>query len=266
MKSYKSWVCLCAFNTIVMLISNSLHANWDTHPLWVGYASIADGRTLELSGVIDKAFIEQFLPENPIIIDAGAYDGTDTLEMALKWPQSFIYAFEPIPNVFALLKARCEFQKNVKLYPVALSDKNENQTMYVSGGEGAGSSSLLPPDKQMMEYHPNILFDKTIEVTALTLDQWAADENISHVDLLWFDLQGMEPAILKNSPNILRTVKVIFTEVSTRSTYQNSVLYPEFKRWLESEGFQVIREDLPWLDGGNVLFIRKENNSETISS
>jgi hypothetical protein len=30
---------------------------------------------------------------------------------------------------------------------------------------------------------------------------------------------------------------------------------------MEGEGFEVIKEDMPWLDGGNALFVRKQKPS-----
>lgn len=242
---------------VAMAISATLQADWSKHPLWVGYAATADGRDPKLSGIIDKKFISQFLPENPVIVDAGAYDGSDTLEMARQWPTSTLYAFEAVPEIFNRLQSKCKDISNIFTYSLALSDKVGSQTLYISEGQGDGASSLLPPDSGMTNFHPDITFAKAIEVQSTTLDHWAASKNITTIDFLWFDLQGMEPVILKSSPNILKTIKVIFTEVSLRSTYQDSVLYPEYKKWLESEGFQVVREDLPWVDGGNVLFVRK---------
>jgi hypothetical protein len=47
----------------------------------VGCESIIDGRTPELSGIIDKKFISQLLHQDPIIIGAGAFNGRDPLEM-----------------------------------------------------------------------------------------------------------------------------------------------------------------------------------------
>ncbi len=48
--------------------------------------------------------------------------------------------------------------------------------------------------------------------------------------------------MLKASPKILKTVKVIYTEVNTLPLYEGAILYAEFKNWI---------------DGGDVLFVRK---------
>ena len=65
---------------------------------------------------------------------------------------------------------------------------------------------------------------------------------------------------MNSSPKILKTVKVIHTEVSLKEMYENSILYPEMKKWLYEKKFKLKIEALPWPDMGNVLFIRDEKN------
>ena len=36
------------------------------------------------------------LPRHPIIVEAGAHIGVDSIEMAILWPEGHIYAFEPV--------------------------------------------------------------------------------------------------------------------------------------------------------------------------
>ena len=52
----------------------------------------------------------------------------------------------------------------------------------------------------------------------------------------------------------LKKTRYLYTEVSLEELYEGTVLYPEYKKFLESNGFEVVFEDLPWTDGGNVLF------------
>jgi hypothetical protein len=66
----------------------------------------------------------------------------------------------------------------------------------------------------------------------------------------------MEFNVLRASKEILPTVKVIYSEVSLLEMYEGAPLYPEYRSWLESQGFSVIDEDLRWTDMGNVLFAR----------
>lgn len=241
----------------ICIIADGATNPWSDHPLWVGYASKENGRTPSLSGVIDKNYIAQYLPNDAIIVEAGAYNGNDTIEMAKLWSKSIIYAFEPMPYAYDLLKEKCKNQDNIHLSQAALSNKSGTQKFFLSSGASTGSSSLLPPDKAMNTFHSDISFSEFIDVKTFTLDDWAKSEKVSRVDFLWLDMQGMEPSMLKASPEILKTVKVIYTEVNLAPVYKGAILYPEYKKWLENEGFVLVREDLPWVDGGNALFVRK---------
>jgi len=51
-------------------------------------------------GVIPKKYFRAFLPEKPVILEAGAHKGKDTVELAKIWPKGTIHAFEPVPTLF----------------------------------------------------------------------------------------------------------------------------------------------------------------------
>ena len=204
---------------------------------------------------ISKILLKKYLPENPIVIDCGAHDGTDSIELA-KILKGVIHCFEPVNGLFNKLQKNTIKYNNIKCYQIALSNKNGSQDFYLSEGRSDASSSLLEPLEHLKD-HPDTLFKKTT-VNTITLDNWASMNNIQKVDLLWLDMQGFELNMLKSSKLIFKTVKVIHTEVSTKETYSGVAQYSEYKTFLESEGFQLELEAIPegW-DMGNVLFIRK---------
>jgi len=146
-------------------------------------------------------------------------------------------------------------RQNVTCYPFALSDNSGKSRIFISGGISDGSSSLLKPQEHIKIF-PDVTFDEFIDVETITLDEWAQKYSIRKVDLLWLDLQGMELNVLKSGLEILKNVRVLYTEVSLVETYKNAPLYPEFKQWLADKGFNVQREEITGLMG-NVLFVRQ---------
>jgi len=207
---------------------------------------------------ISKVVLKKYLSSNPVIIDCGAHDGTDTIELAKVFKHSLICAFEPIEHLFNKLKARPNPQKNIKYYQLALADKNGAMDFYVSEGESDASSSLLEPQQHLVD-HPKTVFNSKIIVRTSTLDSWAIENGIEKVDLLWLDMQGFELNMLRESKKILDTVSVIHTEVSTAETYKGVALYAAYRSFLEDRGFQVKIEAIPkgW-DMGNVLFVKEK--------
>lgn len=216
----------------------------------------AEGFPVRAPG-IPKEFIMQFLPKNPIILEAGAFDGKDTVAMAKLWPYGKIYAFEPILRWFNKVKNRTKTFSHVTCYQLALSDKSEIAEFFLSSNAGA-SSSLLRPEKHL-EYAPSVKFETSIMVNTITIDEWAKQEGIDHIDLLWLDIQGKEPDVLMASPHILKTVKAIYSEISREEIYKGQIVYRKYRRFLQSQGFREIYEDCTG-PHGNVLFVRSDKN------
>ena len=208
-------------------------------------------------GVIPKKYFKSFLPENPIILEAGAHKGSDTVELAKMWPEGTIHAFEPVPQLYKKLKKNTRNYGNILCYPLALGDTTGLNKMYISEGASDASSSLLPP-KEHLTIFPSIYFDDTLQVATLTLDDWAKENNIMSIDFFWLDLQGMELKVLKSGSTILKTVKAIYSEVSSIEGYEGQNLYYELQAWLGKQGFHVEREAVENGEG-NVFFLR---NSE----
>lgn len=204
------------------------------------------------------------LPNNPIVVEAGAYEGKETIKIATRFPQGTVHAFEPVPEIFARLKANTAHLPNVYCYPLALSSKTGTANIHLSEhpqrpGISSQGNSLLPP-KERLNLSP-LIFPRTMEVSTITLDDWATSQNLDHIDLLWLDLQGLELPVLKSSPNIVSTVRVILTEVEFVEAYEGQPQYEDMKAWLESQGFTMIGKDFPenptWFFG-NALFIKNQ--------
>lgn len=209
-----------------------------------------------LRGVVPKSYIGKFVSANPVIIEAGAHVGSDTVEMSRLWPKGNIFAFEPVTDIFNKLRENTKACNNVKCFELALSNCSGIADIFISSGDSDQSSSLLIP-KAHLVIHPNIAFSNTLKIKTITLDEWAEQYKVKHVDLLWLDLQGMELNVLQSGENILQTVKAIMTEVSLIENYSHCALYQELKDWLTTKSFKVQREEIAWSDGGNVLFVRE---------
>lgn len=200
---------------------------------------------LQLSAHRMLPSMAQFLPENPVILAAGSYDGEDALNMSQVWPKSTIHTFEPIPLLFLKTKAKTFNCKNITCYQMALSNQSGRAQLYISSdpeNDISRSSSLLEP-KEHLKLYPDVKFNKSIEVQTINLDEWSQLNNINHVDMMWLDMQGAELDALKGAPNLLKTVKVVFIKIALLETYKNVPHYAVVRSWLESKGFTMIFEE-----------------------
>lgn len=204
--------------------------------------------------------IKAYLPSSPVIVEAGTYDGKDTVELSKLLPKAKIYTLEPIPELFSKSATAIKNCANVRLYNKALSDQTGSAIMYTSEernrpGITSQSSSLLAP-KDHLKHAPNTLFKKKIEIDAITLDDWAQQNQIDHIDFLKLDIQGYELNVLQASPKLFNTVKVILLEVEFVEAYKGQYLYADIKDWLENQGFELNCLYVnSWF--GDALFIRK---------
>jgi 2-O-methyltransferase len=188
--------------------------------------------------------VKRYLPSNPVIVEAGAHMGYDTFGLSKLWPRGTIHAFEPVPNIYSELCDRVKSCKNVRTYNVALGEREGEVPMYVSSGNSSGSSSILKPTKHL-EFFPEVSFDETVNVKLTTFSQWAKDAGVKNIDLMWLDMQGYEVNALKGAGDIMRQVRVIYTELCSDELYQGLTTRNEYIAFLQSLGFQLISAPSP---------------------
>lgn len=223
-------------------------------------------------------FIKPYLPHNPVILEAGSFNGTDTVHMSQFWPEAYIHAFEPVPEVYKILKNKTKGIPKISTYPFALSNRNGFATFHLAeapqkAGVSTGSGSLLAP-KEHLKYS-DAVFPGQITVETLTLDQWASIYNIDHIDFMWLDMQGHELTALKHALTILPSVTMIYTEVEFVEAFEGQPLYKDVKEWLGLQGFELLATDFDeahaalgnkipvknqWF--GNALFYKKSIENE----
>lgn len=199
------------------------------------------------------------LPRNGTVIEAGTCEGSDTLFFSYYFNDGKVYGFEPVKSLYNQTIQKVGNRPNVHVFNLALSDTTGASKMFVSdiNGEVSASSSLMKP-KDHLWYHPTVTFKSEEIVNTVNFDEWLSTRpEIDIIDLLWLDLQGSEPQVLRAAPNIMKKTRYLFTEVSNIETYEGVEKYEDFKIYLSELGFEVMSEEM-WPDMGNVLL--KNNN------
>ncbi len=207
--------------------------------------------------------VRPYLPSDPVIVEAGAFNGQDTKKFASFWPNCTVHSFEPVPAIFNKLVSNTQHLPQVHRYPLALSSTTGTAPFFVAEkptkpGVPTQAGSLLAPKERL--HHSPIQFPHTITVPTITLDTWAHEQQINCVDMLWLDMQGNELSVMQASPQMMSTVKIIHTEVSFIESYAYQPQYTEVRTWLENQGFTLIGTDFtepPTWFFGNALFARK---------
>ncbi len=146
-----------------------------------------------------------FLKKDSVVLDIGANIGWYTLNIAQNVPNGLIMAFEPVHSVYDYLKKNVILNniKNVKLYNIALSDKNEKMVFYYDPKLSASTS--------LKKLHEN---RKKIKITynAKRIDDFF--DKKSTIDFIKCDVEGGEIFTIKGGLKIItRTLPIIFLEM-----------------------------------------------------
>jgi FkbM family methyltransferase len=198
-----------------------------------------------------------FLPDDPVIIEAGASTGMDLADLLHVWPAATVHAFEPEPGAYSELRARAATLDGVHTWPLALGRENGDITLNVSHGtNGTLSSSLLEPTITL-EAHPGDTFDQ-VRVQQQTLSSWAAANTIERVDFLALDMQGFEHAALDASRDILRRASVVLSETFLVPMYEGAATVDQLQALLSSEGFVILETRVYWARTFALLAVHRD--------
>jgi len=182
------------------------------------------------------------------IIHIGAHQGQEYSTYKRMGITNLIF-FEPIPESFGVLK------NNVRGIVVnkALGSYNGKAIIYIASNEGV-SSSLLEPLYHSVQY-PEILFDDTLEVDIIKLDDYLG--HCTEFNFINIDVQGYELEVFKGAVEALENIDYIMTEVNRRDLYKGCVQVTELDSFLDGYGFERVETCWPEITWGDALYIKK---------
>ncbi len=128
-----------------------------------------------------------------VSIDVGANKGVYTYWLARY--SRHVYAFEPNPKIFRILKASAARAPRVTLSPIALSDASGRAQLHVPRTESGYSNQRAT----LHEQSPGCAYGE-LEVETRRLD----DEGIDEVGFIKIDVEGHEFAVLDGAAETIR--------------------------------------------------------------
>lgn len=179
--------------------------------------------------------------DDPLILEIGCNDGTDSAALLAAFPRCELHCFECDPRPIQQFRQKID-DPRCHLYPVAVADVNGTATLHMSGGTTVGvhksdwdlSSSLLEP-KEVLRTHPWLTFDRQVDVPTVRLDTWASEHiNGRTVDFIWLDVQGAEHLVMLGGRDTFARTRVCLFEFYDIEMYagQQKLSY-------------ILRRDLP---------------------
>jgi FkbM family methyltransferase len=173
------------------------------------------------------------------IVDLGAHIGFYTLKEAKAvGPTGRVYAFEPNPTVFELLRRNVDHNglEWVECLPIAATDRSGQATLWTSPRLSTTASL----------YQSWRTGNHGVRVPTISLDEFVKSHNIRKIDILKMDTEGAEPLIVAGGMERALPITDRIVMESHRTRHQ-------VRELLEPLGFRMVT-DTP-LD--NIVYFAK---------
>ena len=163
----------------------------------------------------DRHVFVSLLREGMTVMDVGANLGLYSLLISRAvGPSGKVYAFEPVPEIFARLKEHIALNNatNIVPVPIALSDEKGTVKMSVAGSRSSFFRHLS---------------GKFVEVQVERLDDFVEREGIEKVDAIKIDVEGAELRVIRGADKTIRRDKPILMVEIQAATLQAAGTTPE---------------------------------------
>jgi FkbM family methyltransferase len=169
------------------------------------------------------------------LIDVGAHRGEFTRSLSAMCGITRGVLVEPQPDKAALLR-RLFTAPRFQVVEAALNDRPGEVELEINAFDA--TTSILKTRRDLPELRGlDVSVGAKIKCRTLTLDVVYADNGFEQLDLLKLDVQGAEHLVIRGGVESLANTRMVWTEVSFESLYENSCLYHEIFDTLKAAGF-----------------------------
>ena len=151
-----------------------------------------------------------------VIFDIGANIGDVSLFMLYYFPQATVYSFEPCSDTFRKLTkniSKAGYSNRSRPFQLGFFDIETEGTLNLTSFHGA--NSLMDISKEYASLNPHITTLRTEAISLVRLDDFVAQNDIKHIDLVKIDVEGVESQILRGGRDTLSSkVDTVIMEMS----------------------------------------------------
>lgn len=198
-------------------------------------------RRAERDAFVDVAHAYRELGEVRTVIDVGANIGLVTSKLLKLFPAAAVHAFEPTADTARVLHDRLAAEVRLTFNEVAVADAVGTTSFNVDNRtHGGGSNSML---SHSPHFATRARVDRYVSVTVptTTLDAYASEHGITHIDLVKLDIEGAELRALIGAKGLLerQAIDFIVSEVRFVADYVDQPLLCDLVRHLGEKGYTV---------------------------
>lgn len=153
-----------------------------------------------LSG--EEHFIQKYLSEQKggVVLDVGANIGEYSSRVLKTNPSLSVYAFEPHPKTFSILRDAIKHPSFLAVNAAVGSEKGSAELFDYASKDGSAHASLFKDVIERTHLAPSMRH----QVEVITLSDFVRDHQISHISLLKLDTEGNELNALKGIKDFIQ--------------------------------------------------------------
>lgn len=181
----------------------------------------------------------RFLAETKGVIHVGANVGQER-ELYARHGLDVLW-IEPIPDVFAALRANLHGYARQRAVQALVTDKDDREYTFNLANNGGESSSILDL-KRHKDVWPSVAYSGAIRLKSVTLATLATRESVDLglYDALVMDTQGSELLVLRGAESLLERFRFIKTEVPDFEAYEGCAQLEELSAFVRRHGYAEI--------------------------
>ncbi len=169
---------------------------------------------IELFG--DNLYYFKTTINNPVIIDLGANVGDSIIYFKWLYPESTIYAFEPNPGAFEILKKNVEVNHFQKIFLNNRAVGRENSVIKFYD-DSSGAFNITTINREFLVAALKALGKTGNKISEVNVPFEKMSENLEiqklkRIDLLKMDIEGSELAVLEDIQTIFPKIDRIILE------------------------------------------------------
>lgn len=138
-----------------------------------------------------QAYLRSSLRDGDVFVDVGANIGAISVPAASVVGQSgSVVSIEASPSTATMLRRNIELNHldNVRIVNAAVSDREEELTLYVPTRHNVGATTVIKPDRA----------EESFQVHAKPLTWFLADDEIRRARIVKIDVEGAEVEVLRD--------------------------------------------------------------------
>ena len=193
-----------------------------------------------------KRLFSYISPKDILIFDVGCFFGESIERFSSLFPGSTIYSFEPDEATYVEVTKKYKHRNNISIHNVGIGASDGVANFYKCSIPGNSSFNNILESSEWAKHRarlqgkePADLVRRVEGIPLRSLDSFAEEQGVKHIDVLKLDVEGWENECLKGCQNLLslNKVSVIQLELITTKIREHTITIDEIKDLLASYDF-----------------------------